>query len=168
MDRIEQLAARINERLRDSGRPTIAAAESCSGGGVASAITAWPGSSNYFLGSIVAYVNDAKADLLHVSQATLDDRGAVSPECAAEMAEGARAAFGADLAVATTGIAGPTGATSRKPVGLVYTSLAAASGTRTVEHFFAGDRATVTRFAVEAALTMLTDELDTAVRTHSN
>lgn len=131
---------------------------------MASAITAWSGSSAYFLGSIVAYVNDAKANLLHVSQQTLAERGAVSAECAVEMATGARAVFGADIGVSTTGIAGPTGATERKPVGLVYTSIATDAETRTAEHHFAGDRAQITRSAIEAALTMLNDELDRNVQ----
>lgn len=144
----------------ETGSPTIAVAESCSGGGVASAITANAGSSVYFLGSIVAYVNDAKADLLHVPWTILNDRGAVSPECAEAMAQGARVAFSADLGVSTTGIAGPTGATTRKPVGLVYTALATARGARVAEHRFSGDRAAITRSAVEAALSMLTEELD--------
>ena len=124
MDRIQQLSSQINDRLKDAGTPTIAAAESCSGGGVASAITTWAGSSAYFLGSIVAYVNEAKAKLLGVPQQVLDERGAVSPECAEAMANGAREAFGAAIGVSTTGIAGPTGATARKPVGLVYTAVA--------------------------------------------
>jgi PncC family amidohydrolase len=160
VDRIQQLATVINDRLMEAGLPTIAAAESCSGGGVASAITANAGSSAYFLGSIVAYVNDAKENLLHVSRTILNDRGAVSPECAEAMAQGARIAFGADLGISTTGIAGPSGATARKPVGLVYTALATARGTRVLEHRFAGDRAAITRSAIEAALSMLTEELD--------
>lgn len=165
MDRIQELSARINERLKNSGSPTIAAAESCSGGGVASAITAWSGSSAYFLGSIVAYVNHAKANLLHVSEQTLDERGAVSAECSSQMAAGARAAFGADIGVSTTGIAGPTGGTERKPVGLVYASIATGQATRTVEHHFAGDRAQITRSAIEAALTLIDDELERMFQT---
>ncbi len=160
MDRIQQLSNQINERLKDTGTPTIAAAESCSGGGVASAITTWSGSSAYFLGSIVAYVNEAKASLLGVPQQVLDELGAVSPECAKAMASGARAAFGAAIGVSTTGIAGPTGATARKPVGLVYTAVASDHGVRVEEHHFPGDRPAVTRAATEAALGMLTAELD--------
>jgi PncC family amidohydrolase len=160
VDRIQQLSALINDRLKDAGSPTIAAAESCSGGGIASAITANSGSSAYFLGSIVAYANGAKANLLDVPQRILVDRGAVSPECAEAMAQGARTRFGADLAIATTGIAGPSGATARKPVGLVYLALASELGTRVAEHRFTGDRAAITRSTIEAALSMLTDELD--------
>jgi len=167
VDRIQQLSSQINERLKNAGTPTIAAAESCSGGGVASAITTWAGSSAYFLGSIVAYVNEAKAKLLGVPQQVLDERGAVSPECAEAMANGAREAFGAAIGVSTTGIAGPTGATARKPVGLVYTAVASEHGARVEEHHFPGDRAAVTRAAIEAALGMLTAELDRFTNTGS-
>ena len=109
-------------------RLMLATAESCTGGSVAARITALAGASDYFAGGIVAYANEAKAHLLGVSQETLATRGAVSAECAREMAEGARRAFGTDFAVATTGIAGPGGATARKPVGLVYIALAGPEG----------------------------------------
>jgi PncC family amidohydrolase len=92
---------------------------------------------------------------LGVSAETLATRGAVSAECAREMAEGARRAFDADLAVSTTGIAGPGGATQRKPVGLVYLALAGPDGTTTEEFHFPGSRALVTEAATEAALLML-------------
>jgi PncC family amidohydrolase len=134
---------------------TVAAAESLTGGSVSARITAISGSSNYFLGGIVAYSNAAKASLLGVSEETLATRGAVSAECAREMAEGARRAFGADVAVATTGIAGPGGATERKPVGLVYIALAAPDGVTTEEFHFPGGRAVVTGASAEAALLML-------------
>ena len=159
MDRSQQLAGEINDRLSAAGRPTIAAAESCSGGGVAAAITAWPGSSNYFLGSIVAYVNEAKASLLGVSTGILEHRGAVSTECAEAMAVGARAAFGSDIAVSVTGIAGPSGATSRKPVGLVYLGLVSDQGTVVEEHQFEGDRAAITRASIETALELVLMDL---------
>ena len=160
MDQIHYLAEQINLRLKDAGSPTIAAAESCSGGGVASAITTFSGSSAYFLGSIVAYVNEAKASLLGVSQRVLDERGAVSAECAEAMATGARSAFGAAIGVSTTGIAGPAGATDRKPVGLVYTAVTSDRGTRVAEHHFDGDRETITLASIEAALGMLTEEIE--------
>jgi PncC family amidohydrolase len=134
---------------------TVATAESLTGGNVSARITAISGSSAYFLGGIVAYSNEAKASLLGVSEATLATRGAVSAECAREMAEGARRAFGANAAVATTGIAGPSGATERKPVGLVYIALAGPDGVTTEEFHFPGGRATVTDASTEAALLML-------------
>jgi PncC family amidohydrolase len=136
-------------------RATLATAESCTGGNVSARITAVPGASDYFLGGIVAYANEAKVNLLGVSPETLAIRGAVSAECAREMAEGARRALGVDLAVSTTGIAGPTGATARKPVGLVYVALAGPDGTDVEEFHFPGGRAVVTAAATEAALLML-------------
>jgi nicotinamide-nucleotide amidase len=151
--------ARINALLAapDGGQPaiTVAAAESLTGGNVSARITRISGSSAYFLGGIVAYSNQAKASLLGVSEETLATRGAVSAECAREMAEGARRAFGADVAVATTGIAGPGGATERKPVGLVYVALAGEDGVTAEEFRFPGGRATVTDASTEAALLML-------------
>ena len=155
----EPPAARINALLAapDGGQPpvTVAAAESLTGGNVSARITAISGSSAYFLGGIVAYSNEAKASLLGVSQETLATRGAVSAECAREMAEGARRAFGADVAVATTGIAGPGGATERKPVGLVYIAVASQDGVSTEEFHFPGGRSVVTDASTEAALLML-------------
>lgn len=155
----EKPEQRINELLVSgtSGQPglTIATAESCTGGNVAGRLTSIAGSSDYFLGGIVAYSNQAKQSLLGVSAETLATRGAVSAECAREMAEGARRSFDADLAVSTTGIAGPGGATHRKPVGLVYVGLAGPDGTTTEEFHFPGGRASVTEAATEAALLML-------------
>jgi PncC family amidohydrolase len=136
---------------------TVAAAESCTGGEVGHRITSLAGSSDYFLGSIVTYANSAKAHLLGVPQSILDSVGAVSEECARAMAEGARAAFGATIAVSTTGIAGPGGATARKPVGLVYIALATEHGTVVEEHHFAGERTAVIDAASERALTLLVD-----------
>jgi PncC family amidohydrolase len=156
---IQRLSALINEQLRDSGKPTVATAESLTGGGVARAISSLSGSSAYFMGGIVAYVNDAKHRLLGVSQRILEERGAVSPECAAAMAEGARRAFHADLGVSTTGIAGPTGATERKPVGLVYVGIASDAGATVEEHRFDGDREAVTSASIHAALTLLASHL---------
>jgi PncC family amidohydrolase len=151
--------ARIKALLTapDGGQPplTVAAAESLTGGNVSARITAISGSSAYFLGGIVAYSNEAKSSLLGVSEETLATRGAVSAECAREMAEGARRAFGAEIAVATTGIAGPSGATERKPVGLVYIALAGQDGVSTEEFHFPGGRGVVTDASTEAALLML-------------
>lgn len=138
---------------------TIATAESCSGGGIASRITAIAGSSAYFLGGIVAYSNGAKQALLGVPQSVLDERGAVSSECALAMAAGARRAFGADWAVSTTGIAGPGGATARKPLGLVYLAVDGPTGAVWQEHHFPGDRAAVTAAAIDHALAFLLERI---------
>jgi PncC family amidohydrolase len=141
--------------LGDGSRGTVATAESLTGGGVAARLTAVAGSSAYVLGGIVAYANGAKADLLGVPPEILETRGAVSAECARAMAAGARLAFGSDWAVATTGIAGPGGATARKPVGLVYVAAAGVGFDEVEEHHFEGDRAAVTAASVEAALRLL-------------
>lgn len=151
--------ARINALLLAPSGGTaplrVATAESCTGGGVAARLTSLAGSSDYVMGGIVAYSNDAKAHLLGVSPQTLSSVGAVSAECAREMAAGARKALGTELAVSTTGIAGPGGATARKPVGLVYIALADASGATATEYHFPGDRAAVTAAATETALQTL-------------
>jgi PncC family amidohydrolase len=158
-DANSMVETRINALLApsDGGQSliTVATAESLTGGNVSARITAISGSSAYFLGGIVAYSNAAKASLLGVSEETLATRGAVSAECVREMAEGARRAFGTDLAVATTGIAGPGGATGRKPVGLVYIGLAGPDGVTSEEFRFPGGRAVVTDASTEAALLML-------------
>jgi PncC family amidohydrolase len=133
----------------------VATAESCTGGGVASRIVSVSGCSEYMLGGIVSYSNDAKHRLLGVPEEILNTVGAVSPECAEAMATGACRAFGAGVAVSTTGIAGPGGATSRKPVGLVYFGLATPAGVSSYEHHFPGDRATVIAAATETALQLL-------------
>lgn len=154
------LAARLHQLMRGDARRSLACAESCTGGLIAHRITAHAGSSDYFQGSAVTYSNAAKRALLGVPQDILDRVGAVSEECAAAMAEGALRAFDAELAVATTGIAGPGGGTSRKPVGLVYVAVAGPGGTVVAEHRIPGDRAAVVEAAAAAALAMLIDRLD--------
>lgn len=149
------IAERLVELLRARGL-TCATAESCTGGGVGAALTAVPGSSAVFLGGVVSYANAVKRDVLGVSAATLDTVGAVSPETAAQMADGARRLTKADLAVSVTGIAGPGGGSAEKPVGLVWFGLATPDGTRTERAIFAGDRASVRAKAVTHALGMLT------------
>jgi nicotinamide-nucleotide amidase len=117
------LAAALGARLRERGA-TAAAAESCTGGLASQLITEVPGSSAYFLGGAVTYSNAAKMKLLGVRPQTLTRHGAVSEECAREMASGARKLFGSDYAFSVTGIAGPDGGTDKKPVGLVHFGLA--------------------------------------------
>ncbi len=109
----------LHDLCAASGR-RIAAAESCTGGLIGKVLTDRPGSSAYFLGSLVTYANQAKTALLDVSPALLEKYGAVSPECARAMAVGAQMRMGSDFAVAVTGIAGPEGGTASKPVGTVY------------------------------------------------
>jgi len=122
------LQAALVRSAIDSGL-TLATAESCTGGMVAAAITESAGSSAAFLGGVIAYHNDAKRDLLGVDAEVLERAGAVSEQVARQMAEGARIRLGADLAVSITGIAGPSGGTEDKPVGLVWFAVAGPSGT---------------------------------------
>ena len=141
----------LGQALRQRGW-TCATAESCTGGGIASEIVALAGSSDYFLGGIVAYSNAAKLSLLGVQEATLARVGAVSAECASEMALGARHALQADVGVSSTGIAGPGGATERKPVGLVYIAVSTPRTTVVRKLQLDGDRQAVIGSAIEAAL----------------
>ncbi len=156
---IEQLATTMNAWLNGGNDVTVVTAESLTGGGVSAALTATPGASSYFPGGIVAYGNSAKASLLHVPEEILDSYGAVSASCAEAMATGVRAVFDATFAVSTTGIAGPGGATGRKPVGLVYVAVAGPDGTTVEEHRFPGDREAVTEAAIHAAFILLHDRV---------
>lgn len=130
-----------------------ASAESCTGGRIAAALTRTPGASQTYLGGIVAYDNAVKTRQLGVLEATLASFGAVSEETALEMARGALARFGADVAVATTGIAGPDGGSPEKPVGLVWFALAESGGRAKAWKFdFRGDREAIQRRATTMAL----------------
>jgi nicotinamide-nucleotide amidase len=143
--------ALVLELLREQGL-TLATAESCTGGLVAARLTAIPGASDVFLGSIVAYSNSVKAEQLAVPAETLDTFGAVSAETAAAMAEGARKRLGANVAVSVTGVAGPGGGTPDKPVGLVFIHAAGPQGERRLRLDFPGDRDTIRGRATVAAL----------------
>ena len=134
---------------------TCATAESCTGGGVGYAITAVAGSSAVFMGGVISYDNSVKHDVLGVPEEVLATKGAVSSECAAAMAEGARRCLKTDLAVSITGIAGPCGGSAEKPVGLVWFGLASKAGTTTDKKIFPGDREAVRTAAIEHALTLL-------------
>jgi nicotinamide-nucleotide amidase len=134
---------------------TVALAESCTGGLVASTVTEVAGSSGYFRGGVVSYADDAKAALLDVPRSALDAHGAVSAQVAKAMATGARARFGSSLAASITGIAGPDGGSEEKPVGLTYVGLADASGVAVRRFTFQGDRAANREAAARAALDWL-------------
>jgi nicotinamide-nucleotide amidase len=140
---------------------TLATAESCTGGLVAGAITAIPGSSGALLGGIVSYAIPVKAAVLGVGTDILDAPGvgAVSSECAAAMCEGARRVICSDLAVSVTGIAGPGGAEPGKPVGTVWFGVTGPSGTRTERQLFSGGRDEVRQKAVRRAIRLLGDYL---------
>ncbi len=153
--RIWSLAQQIVDKAGAEGL-MLATAESCTGGMIAAAITDVPGSSAVLDRGFVTYSNDAKSEMLGVSPATIARNGAVSRPVACAMAEGALNRSGADIAVAVTGIAGPSGGTVQKPVGLVWFALAARGApTRTERRVFAsGDRTYVRMRATEMALTM--------------
>jgi nicotinamide-nucleotide amidase len=129
-ERDELLVERTVRRLIEAGR-TVATAESCTGGMIGELLTRRPGSSRTFLGGAITYSNAEKTRQLGVRPETLAAHGAVSEETVREMAEGARARFGADFAVAVSGIAGPDGGTPDKPVGTVWLALASAAGVTT-------------------------------------
>jgi nicotinamide-nucleotide amidase len=134
---------------------TIGAAESCTGGLLAEAITDVAGSSGYFMGSIVSYADAAKVSLLGIRQELLTAHGAVSAQVARAMAVAARERFGADLGVSITGVAGPGGGSPAKPVGLTYIGLADADGVGVRRFNWAGDRATNRESSGRAALAWL-------------
>ena len=138
---------------------TLAVAESCTGGLLAERITSVSGSSRYFLGGAVVYSNNLKTELAGVPADMIERHGAVSREVAAALAEGIRYRCEATLGVGITGVAGPTGGTPEKPVGLVFHALASASGTEVVHRNFAGDRKRIRRFASTMALDMVRRKL---------
>ncbi|MDH4140512.1 MAG: CinA family nicotinamide mononucleotide deamidase-related protein [Coriobacteriia bacterium] len=144
------LAATVLDLMRREGM-TLAVAESCTGGMLSTALTDVPGASDVFLGGVVAYANEVKRQLLGVSEATLSGHGAVSGPSAEEMALGVLESLQASLAVSLTGIAGPQGGTSEKPVGLVWFAVADADGVQALQRRLFGDRTGVrTRAAVNA------------------
>jgi nicotinamide-nucleotide amidase len=134
---------------------TLATAESCTGGMVAQRLTSVPGSSEVFLGSIVAYADEVKTRELGVPTAVLEREGAVSAAAAAAMAAGARERLGADVVVAVTGIAGPGGGSDEKPVGLVFLQAEGPGGSRSADFVFPGDRDSIRRRATVTALHQL-------------
>lgn len=134
---------------------TLAVAESCTGGFIASRITDISGSSNYFERGVVAYSNAAKVEILKVNEDTIQKFGAVSPEVAMQMAEGIRATSGADIGLSTTGIMGPTGATYNKPLGLVYIGYCDEKICYAKKFLFGNDRIINKQRTSQAALEML-------------
>lgn len=130
---------------------TLSAAESCTGGTISALMTSVAGSSAYYLGSVTSYANSVKTGVLGVDEQIIAEHGAVSSECVAAMAEGVRRLTGSDYSVATSGIAGPGGGTSEKPVGLVWIGVSSQHGTETFSMVFKGDRKrNIERFAANA------------------
>lgn len=134
-------------------------AESCTGGMVSALFTEIPGVSEIFMGSAVTYSNEAKHSLLGVSEETLAKHGAVSSECACEMAEGSRRIYNSDIAMSITGIAGPDGGTPEKPVGTVWFGYADKSRTISFKKEFKGSREQVRAASVKQILFTLSEEL---------
>ena len=145
------LAAMVLDLCREQGL-TLATAESCTGGLVAARLTSVPGSSDVFVGGVVAYSNGVKARELGVPEATLEQFGAVSEEAAEAMTAGARERLGADVAVSVTGVAGPGGGTPEKPVGLVFLHAHGPNGSLARRLDFPGDREAIRGRATAAAL----------------
>ncbi len=176
--RVDELVDQIEEELGDSvysdngdsleqivsyflqmRNATLAVAESCTGGLVAERLTSVSGSSRYFMGGAVVYSNALKTDFADVPQDLLDVYGAVSEQVARALAEGIRKRCATTMGLGITGVAGPTGGTAEKPVGLVFHALATESGTEVVKRNFPGDRARVRWFASQQALDMVRRKL---------
>lgn len=144
-----ELISRLRER-----KLTLCTAESCTGGGIGAALTSVPGSSEVFLGGIISYTNGVKNRILGVPGGLLDALGAVSSPVAEAMAQGAKRAIGADLAVSVTGLAGPGGDAYGNPVGTVFLGFADGDRTLSREYHFPGDREQVRAAAVREALAL--------------
>ena len=153
------VAREVGTHLAEAGW-RLATAESCSGGLVGHLITEIPGSSAYYQGGVIAYDNAVKRDILGVSPATLETAGAVSAACAGEMAAGAQRLLHTEVAVATTGIAGPGGGSPEKPVGLVYIAVATPAGTQCERYVFGSDRTGNKEMTARRALELLLAALD--------
>jgi nicotinamide-nucleotide amidase len=150
----ETLAEAVLREAREAGA-TIATAESCTGGMIAAALTDIPGSSDVFLGGVVSYSNELKRAALRVTESTLREHGAVSPETAEEMVCGISELTGADVCVSVTGVAGPGGGSAEKPVGTVWFGLLTSGSCVMIPRLYPGDRATVRIRATAAALDLM-------------
>ncbi len=155
----QSIETQIGNLLRQRGLK-LATAESCTGGLVADRITDIPGSSDYFVGGVVAYAYEAKVALLRVSWDTLRLYGAVSRETVIEMARGVRTVLGADIGISVSGIAGPGGGLPGKPVGTIWTGLSAREGDWARQFAWDGKRRFIKETSAQAALQFLLDYLD--------
>ncbi len=155
----EDILARQAGELLRARHLTLSVAESCTGGGLGDALTDIAGSSDYFIGGVIAYAYEAKERLLGVPHELLAEKGAVSPEVVTAMANGVRRLLQTDLAMALSGIAGPGGGLPEKPVGLVYVALASAQGTEWRRFAWRGDRRANKHASVRAALEWLIEYL---------
>jgi nicotinamide-nucleotide amidase len=155
---MKNLEQEVGDLLRQRGL-TLGLVESATGGLVSHVITNVPSSSDYYKGSVIAYSNMAKISLVGVKEQTIKKHGAVSPQVAEEMAQGGRRVLDVDICLADTGIAGPSGATPGKPVGLFYIGLSYQTGTYSRKHNFRGDREQNKKAAAEAVLLWLKEYL---------
>jgi nicotinamide-nucleotide amidase len=177
-ERVDELAERLEEALEDwlyssqgesleqivlyylgLRQATLAVAESCTGGLVAERITSVPGASRTFLGGVVVYSDKLKVQMADVPANLIEQHGAVSAEVAKALAEGIRRRTGATMGLGVTGIAGPTGGTEKKPVGLIHIALADEQNTEAMERTFRGDRIRIREWAAQQALDMLRKRL---------
>jgi PncC family amidohydrolase len=138
---------------------SIAVAESCTAGLIASKLTFLPGSSSYFNGGVVAYQNEIKTKILGVSQSIIDEKTEVSVEVVNQMAKSILEKFDANFAIATTGYAGPAGGTNKNPIGTVFIAIASVVGVVVNRFVFLGDRQSVVNQASESALSLLYNEI---------
>ena len=155
---VSDIAQEAGKLLRQRGL-TLGVVESATGGLISQMITAVPGSSDYYQGSVTSYSNRVKTDVVGVKKDTLAEYGAVSPQVAEEMAAGGRKLLGVDICLSDTGIAGPGGATPDKEVGFFYLGLAHSGGAFSREHVFSGDRQQNRQAAAETALEWLKEYL---------
>jgi nicotinamide-nucleotide amidase len=153
-----KLSSQVGELLTHKNL-TIATAESCTGGLLSHVLTGVSGSSQYFIGGVVAYSNRIKESLLGVKPETLNVFGAVSEKTAREMAEGVRQRLKTEIGLSTTGVAGPTGGTPEKPVGLVWIGISTHDRTSVYECHFDADREGVKKLTVERLLSLLIEEI---------
>jgi PncC family amidohydrolase len=159
---ISFLANKLGRRLAEK-KLTLSVAESCTGGMIGAAITAIPGSSEYFFGGVISYSNKVKHSVLGVPEHVLEKKGAVSAETVRAMAKGAQRLCKTDCAIAVSGIAGPDGGTIKKPVGLVYVGIGSGKKVRSFEYRFKGGREQVRRQTVEKALERMIEELEALI-----
>lgn len=153
------LAEEVGKLLRSKGL-TVSVAESCTGGRLGDMLTDVPGSSDYFLGGVISYSDNAKVNLLGVKPRTLKAKGAVSEEVAIQMAAGVRTKVGADIGIGITGIAGPAGGTPTKPVGLVYVAVSSTRSSECSRNVFRGSRSSIKDQSARKALELLGEFLE--------
>ena len=158
-EKLVSISFELGELLKSKDY-SFTCAESCTGGWVGHSLTSVPGSSEWFGSSFITYSYEAKTQILGVSSSDLDNFGAVSEEIVGQMVSGALSKSGANVGVAISGIAGPTGGTNSKPVGTVFVPVAGVGGGRVKEFAFRGERDMVKRQASQAALDMLRRILD--------